>query len=134
MRRHLGAALRDAERETLLGVLVEDAQFLEKLLPVFIADSGAGNAPLGAFAERVLRLLRTLPALPAHSKAEGGVSRQEHRVLSYLNDGYTNKQIARALNVSESTVKFHLRGLFRKLGAASRVALKAAARRRGILT
>ena len=134
MRRHLGAALRDAEGETLLGVLVEDAQFLERLLPVFIADPGAGNTPLAAFAQRVLRLLRTLPALPAHSQAEGGVSRQEHRVLSYLNDGYTNKQIARALNVSESTVKFHLRGLFRKLRVSSRVALKSAARRRGILT
>lgn len=133
-RRHLGAALRDAEREGLLGVLVEDAQFLERLLPVFIADPGAGNATLGAFAQRVLQLLRTLPALPAHSRAQGAVSRQEHRVLSYLNDAYTNKQIARALNISESTVKFHLRGLFRKFSVASRGALKAAARRRNILT
>jgi LuxR family maltose regulon positive regulatory protein len=133
-RRHLGAALRHAQSESLLGVLVEDSQFLERLLPEFIANPGAGNDRLAAFAQQVLRLLRTLPSLPAHSKALLGVSRQEHRVLSYLNDGYTNKEIARALALSESTVKFHLRNLFRKLGAASRGALKEAARQRNLVT
>jgi hypothetical protein len=46
-RRHLSAALRHAEAENLLGVLVEDGQFLERLLPIFIADPGPGNARSG---------------------------------------------------------------------------------------
>jgi DNA-binding CsgD family transcriptional regulator len=36
--------------------------------------------------------------------------------------------------VSESTVKFHLRSLFRKLAVDSRAALSEAARSRGIVT
>jgi len=133
-RRHLRLALRDAEGRNLLGALVEEGEFLERLLPLLIAEPGPGNARLAAFAQRVLRLLHSLPAAPMYSKAVAGVSRQEHRVLSYLVDGYTNKQIARALALSDSTVKFHLRGLFRKLRVSNRGALTEMALKRGIVT
>jgi len=133
-RRHLRLALRDAEARNLLGALAEDGEFLERLLPLLIAELGPGNARLAVFAQRVLRLLHSLPAAPMHSKAVAGVSRQEHRVLSYLVDGYTNKQIARALALSDSTVKFHLRGLFRKLRVSNRGALAETALKRGIVT
>lgn len=133
-RRHLRIALRDAESHNLLGLLAEEGEFLERLLPPLIAEPGPGNVRLAAFAQRVLRLLHSLPAAPMHSKAVAGVSRQEHRVLSYLVDGYTNKQIARALALSDSTVKFHLRGLFRKLRVSNRGALTETALERGIVT
>jgi DNA-binding CsgD family transcriptional regulator len=133
-RRNLRHALREAEASNLLGALAEEGEFLERLLPLLIAEPGLGNTRLAAFAQRVLRLLHSLPAAPMHSKAVAGISRQEHRVLSYLVDGYTNKQIARALALSESTVKFHLRGLFRKLRVSNRSALTETALKRGIVT
>jgi DNA-binding CsgD family transcriptional regulator len=133
-RRHLSVALRNAEAHNFLGVLVEDGEFLERLLPLFAANPGPGNARLAAFAQRVARLLRALPSAPLYSKALAGVTRREHRVLSYVADGYTNKQIARALNCSESAIKFHLRNLFRKLKVSSRTALCEAVERRGIRT
>jgi LuxR family transcriptional regulator, maltose regulon positive regulatory protein len=115
-------------------VLVEDGEFLERLLPLVAAQPAPGNARLAGFAQRVARLLRALPSAPMYSKALAGVTRQEHRVLSYLADGYTNKQIARALGLSESAIKFHLRNLFRKLKVSSRTALVEAVERRGIRT
>jgi DNA-binding CsgD family transcriptional regulator len=133
-RRQLNRALRSAETLGLLGVLIEEGEFLERLLPILIADPGRGNEGLVTLAKRVVRLLRTLPSTALHSKTVAGVSRQEHRVLSYLTDGYTNKEIARALVLSESAVKFHLRNLFKKLRVSSRSALVEAARRRGIST
>ena len=133
-RRHLSVALRNAETHNLLGVLVEDGEFLERLLPLFADKPGPGNARLTAFAQRVARLLRALPSTPMHSKALAGVTRQEHRVLSYVADRYTNKQIARALGCSESVIKFHLRNLFRKLKVSSRIALCEAVERHGIRT
>jgi DNA-binding CsgD family transcriptional regulator len=133
-RRHLSIALRNAEAHNLLGVLVEDGEFLERLLPLFLAKPGPGNARLTVFAQRVSRLLHTLPSAPLYSKALAGVTRQEHRVLAYVADGYTNKQIARALDCSESVIKFHLRNLFRKLKVLSRNALCDAVARRGIRT
>jgi DNA-binding CsgD family transcriptional regulator len=133
-RRYLSIALRHAEADNLLGVLMEEGQFLERLLPLFIETPGPGNVRLVPFAQRVLRLLKGLPAAPLHAQSLTGISRQEHRVLSYVADGSTNKQIARALKVSESTVKFHLRNVFRKLKVTSRGALREAAEQRGIVT
>ena len=55
------------------------------------------------------------PATPA-----GGLSEKEVAVLVELCNGHTNKQIATSLWVSEQTVKFHLRNVYRKLGIKSR--------------
>jgi DNA-binding NarL/FixJ family response regulator len=50
----------------------------------------------------------------------GGLSAKEAAVLAELCHGQTNKQIAAKLWVSEQTVKFHLRNVYRKLGISSR--------------
>jgi DNA-binding NarL/FixJ family response regulator len=54
------------------------------------------------------------PARPA------GLSEKEIAVLVELCHGHTNKQIALQLWLSEQTVKFHLRNIYRKLGIKSR--------------
>jgi DNA-binding CsgD family transcriptional regulator/tetratricopeptide (TPR) repeat protein len=133
-RRYLNRALRSAEAACLVAPLVEDGEFLERVLPLFLAKPGPDNQRLLAFAQRVARLLRSLASVPLYSKMLAGVTRQEHRVLSYVVDGYTNKQIARALQSGESVVKFHLRNLFKKMKVSSRTALRDAAEKRGIRT
>ncbi len=50
----------------------------------------------------------------------GGLSEKEVAVLAELCHGHTNKQIAVSLWLSEQTVKFHLRNIYRKLGIKSR--------------
>ncbi|MBI1775974.1 MAG: response regulator transcription factor [Proteobacteria bacterium] len=49
-----------------------------------------------------------------------GLTPRETEVLQELVQGWTNKQIAHNLGVTEVTVKTHLIGLFRKLGAKNR--------------
>jgi DNA-binding NarL/FixJ family response regulator len=51
---------------------------------------------------------------------QAGLSEKELAVLRELAHGRSNKEIARALFVSEQTVKFHLRNIYRKLGIATR--------------
>jgi DNA-binding NarL/FixJ family response regulator len=51
---------------------------------------------------------------------------REEAVLAFVAEGRSNAEIAQALKVSESTVKFHLRNLFGKLGVTNRT--EAAAR------
>ncbi len=53
-------------------------------------------------------------------KQVGGLSEKELAVLAELAQGHTNKQIAARLWLSEQTVKFHLRNIYRKLGIKSR--------------
>lgn len=56
----------------------------------------------------------------APASLPGGLSAKEVVVLSELCHGHTNKQIAATLWLSEQTVKFHLRNVYRKLGINSR--------------
>jgi DNA-binding NarL/FixJ family response regulator len=57
---------------------------------------------------------------------------RELEVLAAISDGHTNKAIARRLNISLHTVKFHVESVFRKLGARTRTeaVAKASERRR----
>ena len=48
------------------------------------------------------------------------LSSRQREVLEGLIEGKSNKEIARALNVAEGTVKIHLAALFRVLGATNR--------------
>jgi DNA-binding CsgD family transcriptional regulator len=45
---------------------------------------------------------------------------REIEVVSAMAEGLSNKEIARGLEISPHTVKFHIETIFRKLGARSR--------------
>ena len=51
-------------------------------------------------------------------------------VLVAIDEGLTNKMIARRLGISLHTVKFHVESLFRKLGVSTRTEALAKARER----
>lgn len=58
---------------------------------------------------------------------------KEAEILQFLTERFTNKQIAVALDISEGTVKWHVKNMFSKLKAGSRHHLVARARILGIL-
>ncbi len=58
---------------------------------------------------------------------------RELQVLQAIADGMANKQIARALGMSEHTVKFHINAILGKLGASSRTDAVVRATRAGLL-
>ena len=63
----------------------------------------------------------TAPAdvVPSLSRREE-LSEREEQILHYLVDGHPNKVIARRCNITESTVKVHLKAILRKVHAANR--------------
>jgi DNA-binding NarL/FixJ family response regulator len=69
------------------------------------------------------------------NEAHALLTPRELQVLATLAEGMTNKAIARRLDISLHTVKFHVESLFRKLGARTRTeaVAKAAERRRSDL-
>ena len=54
---------------------------------------------------------------------EEQLTEREWQVMKNAADGLSNKEIAQALDITESTVKVHLRQVFKKLGVANRTAL-----------
>ncbi len=59
---------------------------------------------------------------------------REVAVLELISHGLPNKAIASQLQISDSTVKFHLQSAFGKLGASSRAEAVSSAARRGLIT
>jgi DNA-binding NarL/FixJ family response regulator len=80
---------------------------------------------------------RTGPdAAHRHDAAQGSgrLTAREREVLGLVAAGISNKGIARELQVSPNTVKFHIAAILSKLDAASRAEAVVAALRRGDLT
>lgn len=65
--------------------------------------------------------------------AQDLLSPRETEVLAELALGRSNKEIARALDMTENTVKFHLKNIFAKFGVDNRTMAVVAARDRGLL-
>lgn len=80
-----------------------------------IIDVAAGHSILDPdTTTRVLRLLRD-GAGSSHESNLAHLSTQERKVLAFVADGKTNKEIAGLLNLSENTVKNYLVNVFEKL-------------------
>ncbi len=94
-----------------VGYLLKDSEPRD---PVAAVRSAAqGYAPLDP---RVAGAL--LPTAPR--PVSDGLSARERQVLRLLAQGMANKQIGRALGISERTVKVHVGHVFRQLGVADR--------------
>ncbi len=72
---------------------------------------------------------RSLPHNEPTREASGSLTAREASVLRLLRDGLSNKQIARALDVREPTVKVHVHNVLQKLGASNRTQLALLAER-----
>jgi DNA-binding NarL/FixJ family response regulator len=82
------------------------------------------------------RLLHQGPSardLPSLESAETLTAR-ERQVLQLVAQGLPNKIIARRLDISEHTVKFHVAAVLAKLGAASRTEAVHLGARRGLIS
>ena len=71
-----------------------------------------------------------------HASTNGAaqLSEREAAVLEALARGLSNGEIGRELWISEQTVKFHLRNLYRKLGVSSRTEAARYAYRAGVVS
>jgi DNA-binding NarL/FixJ family response regulator len=68
----------------------------------------------------VRRRIERAKEMSTMSGIAAALSPRERSILDFIGQGQSNKEIARALNVAEGTVKIHLAALFRVLGATNR--------------
>lgn len=73
-------------------------------------------------------IMRRSPATPAHSQPNttpvapiDSLTEKQREVLALMARGHSNKQIAREMDIAETTVKTHVSAILRKLGVTSRV-------------
>jgi DNA-binding NarL/FixJ family response regulator len=139
------AIMRDAHRVAILGLTVSDSEddvssMLEagacgyvlkdsgpEDLARAIEDAHAGRFPLDkGIARRMVQRLAAARPRPQVQTSEP-LAPREKATLQLVLEGLPNKGIAAQLGISESTVKAHLREIFRKLRVDSRAAAAARA-------
>jgi len=69
---------------------------------------------------------------PVNDAGMAGLSEREIQILQCLLNGYPNKVIAHHLDITESTVKVHLKGILRKIRATNRTQAAIWALNRGL--
>ena len=80
------------------------------------------------------KLLNRFAELSRRGPAEDTLSAREIEVLQLMSRGAPNKEIARRLFISESTVKTHVTNIFQKLGANDRTEAVTIALQRGLIS
>jgi DNA-binding NarL/FixJ family response regulator len=102
----------DALAAGAIGYLLKDCE--PRDLKSAVPAAAQGHAPLDPRVARAL-LPSGQPARPADE-----LSARERQVLRLLTKGLANRQIARYLGISESTVKAHISNVFRTIGVTDR--------------
>lgn len=100
-----GYLLKDMEPDEILskiqeacrGKMVLSEQLTEVLLTAFRDESGSGQ------------------------ELADSLTRRERQILKMIAEGMSNKMIGRQLDITEATVKVHVKHLLKKLGLRSRV-------------
>lgn len=98
------------------GYLVKGASSKELLQAIQdVADGGAPMTP--AIARKVLESFKspTLSAEPSGPEIHESLTEREKEILQLLAQGKVIKEIPDIIHVSQSTVRFHLRSIYKKL-------------------
>jgi len=103
------ASIEAAREAGALGYIVKTIEPVN--LPAVLRSALSGQ-PFAVWGEEV--------AQSVGSTGTAALSERETVVLEAVARGLSNREIARELWISEQTVKFHLRNLYRKLGVSSR--------------
>lgn len=106
------AAVVGAVRAGAIGYLLKDVEGDD--LCKAIKAAAAGQVQLSA--QAAARLVREVRA----PEAPGSLSERETEVLRLIAQGYSNKEVAQLLGLSDKTVKTHVHRVLAKLGLPSR--------------
>ncbi|QCX52082.1 response regulator [Ralstonia pseudosolanacearum] len=116
----LKAALRDGTR----GYLVKNIEADTLVAGVRRAAAGEPVISESMTAKLVAHFRapeKAAPAAPAAAVSADRLTPREREIVRGLARGESNKEIARALDVAESTVKIHVQNILKKLNLTSRV-------------
>ena len=122
-----GYLLKNIQAETLVSAIKTAAQGESVVSPQMMGKllsgvrGGPGRPSSGGLPSAPAALPRNAAAPGAEAAELDKLSPREREILRFIARGQSNKEIARALELAESTVKIHVQNMLRKLNLSSRV-------------
>lgn len=109
-------------RAGAMGYLLKDASALDVISGVRSVAQGQAVCPSQMCTPLFRTVARQWTSLPsARMKIELGLTRRQQQLVPLIAHGFTNKEIACQLNISEQTVKNHIHEMLRRVGASDRL-------------
>ena len=109
-------------RAGAMGYILRDASAAEVVSGVQAVTQGQAVCPPQLFAHLFRAFSRKWTTIPsARIKLEFGLTRRQQQLVPLIAQGLTNKEIAAHLNLSEQTIKNHIHGIMRRVGAGDRL-------------
>lgn len=126
--------VRRALAEGAAGYMLKDATPEDLQQAITVAMSGGGNVLSPRVIQNLFEAHEGSPPEDgsAGPRTHGTLTQRETDILALLVEGRSNRDISRALFLSEKTVKAHLAAIFRKLGVTNRTQAAMAAVAMGI--
>ena len=112
--------LYDAVRSGAVGYLLKDSSIDEVAQAVRLVEDGQSLIS-PAMAVKLLDEFKQMASAAAVAEATPRLTDRELQVLSLVAHGHSNREVARALFISENTVKNHVRNILDKLQLHSRM-------------
>lgn len=113
-----------AVRAGAVGYILQNASALDIVEAVRSVHQGEAVCPprlCRALFRYVASGRNSVPNL--RTKAQTGLTRREQQLVPLIAQGYTNKEIASQLHLSEQTVKNHIHRILQRIGASDRLAV-----------
>ena len=123
--------VRRALAEGAAGYMLKDATPEDLEQAINVAMSGGGNVLSPKVIQNLFESMEG-GAEGSPARAAGSLTQRETDILALLAEGKSNRDISRALFLSEKTVKAHLAAIFRKLSVTNRTQAAMAAVSMGI--
>ena len=125
-------ALREVAELASLGIATGMRQTCADMLGGYLADYVAQLAAQPDADEAQLHFLRSVMNRDRAARASASeLSKRETDVLRALATGGSDKELARELGISDHGVRFHLKGVFKKLGVHDRLSAVVRAQEKG---
>lgn len=117
-----GDLLAQAIRRAARGEPVVSPELMDKLVAAFQSQGVPEGQSAASVSEAVpVTPAADMPAAACVANTSAPLSPREEDVLREIARGASNKEIARTLEIAETTVKIHVQHILRKLGLSSRV-------------
>ena len=115
------AEIRRSLQRGALGYICKDISPEELLKAVRVVNAGSKYIP------------DVIAGILSENLGQEDLTKTERRVLQMIVGGMSNKEIAFALEISENTVKTHVKNIFDKLGVSDRTSATTTAIKRGLV-
>jgi DNA-binding NarL/FixJ family response regulator len=116
-----GDSFLSAVRSGVVGYVLKESSTLEVVAAVRAVANGEAVCPPRLCLSLFRHITTQARGISRHQgRAEFGLTQRQQQLVSFLAKGWSNKEIANSLNLSEQTVKNHVHRILRQVNAENR--------------